>query len=229
MFKLWRTESIPELDFDPLDDTKLWPEDQFPWLPVGKLVLDKNPDDYFAEVEQSAFGTGVLVDGIDFSDDKMLQGRTFSYSDTQRHRVGANYLQLPINRARTEVNTNQEGGNMRYEVDREPSKNPAINYEPSILGGYEEAEPYGKDHEPYVEGNLTRESIDRTSNTKQAGETFRQFEEWEKAELISNLVNDLSVCDQRIQDRWMELAEEADEEYGLRLREGLEKAKKWDG
>lgn len=215
----------PELDFDPLDDTKLWPEDQFPWLPVGKLVLDKNPDDYFAEVEQSAFGTGVLVDGIDFSDDKMLQGRTFSYSDTQRHRVGANYLQLPINRARTEVNTNQEGGNMRYEVDREPSKNPAINYEPSILGGYEEAEPYGKDHEPYVEGNLTRESIDRTSNTKQAGETFRQFEEWEKAELISNLVNDLSVCDQRIQDRWMELAEEADEEYGLRLREGLEKAK----
>ncbi|MFC0015149.1 MULTISPECIES: catalase [Allobacillus] len=215
----------PELDFDPLDDTKLWPEDQFPWLPVGKMVLDRNPDDYFAEVEQSAFGTGVLVDGLDFSDDKMLQGRTFSYSDTQRHRIGANYLQLPINRANKEVNTNQEGGNMRYEVDRHSSKNPAINYEPSILGGYEEAEPYGKDHEPYVEGNLTRESIERTSNTKQAGETFRQFEEWEKAELISNLVNDLSVCDQRIQDRWMELAEEADDEYGRRLREGLEKAK----
>ena len=61
----------------------------FPWLPVGKMVLNKNPEDYFNEVEQVAFGTGVLVDGLDFSDDKMLQGRTFSYSDTQRYRVGA--------------------------------------------------------------------------------------------------------------------------------------------
>ncbi len=215
----------PELDFDPLDDTKLWPEDQFPWLPVGRMVLDKNPEDYFSEVEQAAFGTGVLVDGLDFSDDKMLQGRTFSYSDTQRYRVGGNYLQLPINRAKKQVNTNQEGGEMRYEVDRKPGKNPAINYEPSIIGGYEEAEPYGKEHKPRVEGELTRESIDRHDNTKQAGETFRQFEEWEKAELISNLVNDLAKCDQRIQDRWMELADDADEEYGRRLREGLENAK----
>lgn len=86
-----------ELDFDPLDPTKLWYKDQFPWHKVGKMVLNKNPENYFAEVEQAAFGTGVLVDGLDFSDDKLLQGRTFSYSDTQRHRVGANYLQLPIN------------------------------------------------------------------------------------------------------------------------------------
>jgi catalase len=61
------------------------------------MVLDRNPANFFAEVEQSAFGTGVLVDGIDFSDDKMLQGRTLSYSDTQRYRVGPNYLQLPVN------------------------------------------------------------------------------------------------------------------------------------
>ena len=61
------------------------------------MVLDRNPENYFAEVEQVAFGTGVLVDGLDFSDDKLLQGRTFSYSDTQRYRVGPNYLQLPIN------------------------------------------------------------------------------------------------------------------------------------
>jgi catalase len=82
----------PELDFDPLDDTKRWPEDTFPLLPVGRMVLDRNPSNVFAETEQSAFGTGVLVDGIDFSDDKMLQGRTLSYSDTQRYRVGPNYL-----------------------------------------------------------------------------------------------------------------------------------------
>ncbi len=86
-----------ELDFDPLDPTKLWPTDQFPFLKVGKMVLNKNPGNYFAEVEQVAFGTGVLVDGLDFSDDKLLQGRTFSYSDTQRYRVGSNYLQLPVN------------------------------------------------------------------------------------------------------------------------------------
>src|SRR3712207_5201375 len=96
-------EEHPELDFDPLDDTKRWPEDQFPLLPVGRMVLDKNPDNFFAEVEQAAFGTGVLVDGIDFSDDKMLQGRTLSYSDTQRYRVGPNYLQLPVNAPRPAV------------------------------------------------------------------------------------------------------------------------------
>ena len=70
----------PELDFDPLDDTKIWPEEAFPLRPVGKMVLDRMPENFFAEDEQIAFGTGVLVDGLDFSDDKMLIGRTFSYS-----------------------------------------------------------------------------------------------------------------------------------------------------
>ena len=106
----------PELDFDPLDDTKRWPEDQFPLLPVGRMVLDRNPDNFFAETEQSAFGTGVLVDGIDFSDDKMLQGRTLSYSDTQRYRVGPNYLQLPVNapQEKARAQTNQRDGQMTY-------------------------------------------------------------------------------------------------------------------
>ena len=211
----------PELDFDPLDDTKLWPEDLFPWMPVGKMVLNKNPEDYFTEVEQVAFGTGVLVDGLDFSDDKMLQGRTFSYSDTQRHRVGANYLQLPINSPKKRVATNQSGGQMQYKLDRAPGQNPHINYEPSILGGLKEAVQDGTEYTPYIEGNLVRESIDRQSNTKQAGDTYRNFEEWERADLISNLVSDLSNCDQRIQDKMIALAEEADEEYGRRLRDGL--------
>ncbi|MFP3360229.1 catalase, partial [Planococcus sp. SIMBA_143] len=91
---------------------------------VGKMVLNKNPENYFTEVEQASFGTGVLVDGLDFSDDKMLQGRTFSYSDTQRYRVGANYLQLPINAAKKRVATNQEGGQLRYENDKAPGQNP---------------------------------------------------------------------------------------------------------
>ena len=96
--------------------------------PVGRMVLDRNPVNYFAEVEQAAFGTGVLVDGLEFSDDKMLQGRTLSYSDTQRYRVGPNYLQLPINRPKAPVATNQRDGQMTYYVDQGP--NPHINYEP---------------------------------------------------------------------------------------------------
>ncbi|MFC4559566.1 catalase [Virgibacillus kekensis] len=219
-------EEHPELDFDPLDDTKLWPKDQFPWHPVGKMVLNKNPDNYFTEVEQAAFGTGVLVDGLDFSDDKMLQGRTFSYSDTQRYRVGANYLQLDINKAKKRVATNQEGGQMLHEAERSPKKNPHVNYEPSSLGGLKEAEQLGTEHTPQVEGKLVRESIDRQSNTKQAGETYREFEDWEKDELISNLVGDLSECAQDLQDKMLALAEEADEEYGRRLREGLAEAAK---
>jgi catalase len=185
--------------------------------------LNKNPEDYFAEVEQAAFGTGVLVDGLDFSDDKMLQGRTFSYSDTQRYRVGPNYLQLPINAPKKRVATNQSGGQMEFRIDR---PNPHINYEPTILGGLKEAKQYGTEHTPHVEGKLVRESIDRTNDTKQAGDTYRRFEQWEKAELISNLVADLSRCDQRIQEKMMAYAEEADEEYGRRLREGLANAPK---
>lgn len=218
--------SHPELDFDPLDDTKLWPNDQFPWYPVGKMVLNKNPEDYFAEVEQATFGTGVLVDGLDFSDDKMLQGRTFSYSDTQRHRVGANYLQLPINAPKKRVATNQHGGQMMYKRDLAPGQNPHINYEPSMLNGLKEATQAGKEYTPYIEGNLVRESIDRQSNTKQAGETYRNFEQWEREELLENLIRDLSVCHEDIQNAMIALAQEADEEYGRLLKEGLHNAKK---
>lgn len=216
----------PELDFDPLDCTKLWPNDLFPWRAVGRMVLNKNPEDYFTEVEQAAFGTGVLVDGLDFSDDKMLQGRTFSYSDTQRYRVGPNYLQLPINAPKKAVYTNQRGGQMQYHVDLAPGQNPHINYEPSILGGLQEAKQEGTEHTPYVEGNLVREPIDRRNDTKQAGETYRRFEPWERDELINNLVADLSRCDKRIQEKMIEYAEKADEEYGRRLREGLMNAPK---
>lgn len=214
----------PELDFDPLDDTKLWPEDQFPWHPVGKMVLNKNPEDFFAEVEQVSFGTGVLVDGLDFSDDKMLQGRTFSYSDTQRHRVGANYLQLPINAPKKRVATNQNGGQMLYKRDLAPGQNPHINYEPSLLGGLHEAKQNAKEYTPFIEGNLVHESIDRQSNTKQAGETYRNFEDWEKDELLENLIGDLSSCDEKIQTAMIALAEEADDDYGRRLKGGLQNA-----
>ena len=212
----------PELDFDPLDDTKLWPPDEFPFLPIGKMVLNKNPENYFAEVEQAAFGTGVLVDGLDFSDDKMLQGRTFSYSDTQRYRVGPNYLQLPINAPKTHVATNQRDGQMTFKTDAAQGQNLHVNYEPSSMNGLKEAPKAGNDYTPRYEANLVRQKIDRQNNFKQAGERFRSFEEWEKNDLITNLVNTLKPAQKHIQDKMVELFSQCDEEYGRRVAEGLQ-------
>nr|WP_240511971.1 catalase [Paludifilum halophilum] len=219
--QIMNDDEHPELDFDPLDDTKLWPKDQFPFLPVGRMVLNKNPDDYFAEVEQAAFGTGVLVDGLDFSDDKMLQGRTFSYSDTQRYRVGPNYLQLPINAPKKHAATNFHGGQMTYYADRAPGQNPHVNYEPSSLGGLREAPKSGKDYTPFVLGNLVHQSIDRTNDFKQAGETYRAFDDQERDELITNLVNSLKTCRKSIQMRMVEMFAKCDTDYGQRVAQGL--------
>jgi catalase len=211
-----------ELNFDPLDATKIWPEEQFPLLPVGRMVLDKNPQNYFAEVEQVAFGTGVLVDGLDFSDDKLLQGRTFSYSDTQRHRVGTNYLQLPINRPKTHVATNQRDGQMAYHVDGiAAGENPHVNYEPSSKGGLREAPKTAEDYTPYVAGHVVRQTISRTNNYGQAGERYRSFSAEERNELINNLVTHLQVCDRDIQERMIGHLLQCDQSYGQRVAAGL--------
>ncbi|GAA0450888.1 catalase [Alkalibacillus silvisoli] len=217
-----------ELDFDPLDPTKLWYRDQFPWHKVGKMVLNENPKNFHAEVEQSAFGTGVLVDGLDFSDDKLLLGRTYSYSDTQRYRVGPNYLQLPINSPVKGIRTNQNGGQMDFRTDYGEDKNPHINYEPSLLGGYTEDENNGQEHEPYVEGNIVREPIERQNNFGQAGETYRRLNDWERDDLINNLVGALSQCHKDIQNQMIENFTKADEEYGKRVAEGLNSMPKED-
>ncbi|MEK0082104.1 catalase [Benzoatithermus flavus] len=210
----------PELDFDPLDDTKRWPEDQFPLLPVGRMVLDRNPPNVFADTEQSAFGTGVLVDGIDFSDDKMLQGRTLSYSDTQRYRVGPNYLQLPINAPRRDTRTNQRDGQMTCYVDQ-AGENPHVNYEPSSMGGLEEAPKRGRDHHQWVEGHLGRYQTSRTADDyKQAGERYRTFEDWEREDLIANLVADMKECPEHIRLRMVWHFWHCDEDYGRRVAEG---------
>jgi len=213
----------PELDFDPLDDTKIWPKDQFPWYPVGKMTLNRNPENYFAEVEQAAFGTGVLVDGLDFSDDKMLQGRTFSYSDTQRYRVGTNYLQLPINAPKSQVATNQRDGQMAYNQGGVGGLNPHVNYEPSSLGGPQEAPRTGKDHTPLYHAKLVRQKIEKQNNFQQAGETYRDMEDWERDELILNLVNTIGTANKDIQNKMIDLFMQCDEDYGKRVAEGLAK------
>jgi catalase len=212
----------PELDWDPLDDTKLWPEDRFPLLHVGTIQLNRNPMDFHNEVEQAAFGTGVLVDGIDFSDDKMLQGRTFAYSDTQRYRVGPNYLQLPINAPRCPFATNQRGGQMSYHVDgAEQGADPHVNYEPSHRNGLREQERAGQSPRPFVEGHVGRQKIGRTNDYAQAGERYRSFSDEERDELITNLVDALLQCDAVIRAKMVEHFTSADPDYGRRVAEGL--------
>lgn len=212
----------PELDFDPLDDTKTWPEQDFPPKPVGRLVLNRTVENYFAENEQIAFGTGVLVDGLDFSDDKMLVGRTFSYSDTQRYRVGPNYLQLPVNCAKNAtVHTNQRDGLMTYEQDPHAG-DPEINYEPSIMGGLHEAQyPTSDDEGPEIRGRVTRKRIPRTNDYLQAGQRYRLMEDWERDDLVKNFVTLISQADRTVQERMVWHFLLVENELGLRVGEGL--------
>ncbi len=146
-----------------------------------------------------------MIDGLDFSDDKLLQGRTFAYSDTQRYRLGANYLQLPINRPKKYVASNLEAGQMDFRTNFGEHHNPHVNYEPSMTGGLEEGKNPGLEHEPYVEGNVQRNKISRENNFGQAGETYRRFNDWERDELIANLSDALAVCRESIQNRMIEL------------------------
>jgi catalase len=200
----------------------VWPENDFPVKPVGRMVLDRTPGNFFAESEQIAFGTGVLVDGLDFSDDKMLVGRTFSYSDTQRYRVGPNYLQLPVNQAKAaEVRTNQRDGQMAYYQDQ-AGENPHVNYEPSIIGGLREAQyPTHDEQGPVIEGRLTRKRIARTNDYQQAGERYQLSEQWEKDDLVANLVDALSQCDRPIQERMVWHWYLCDDELGQRVGDGI--------
>jgi catalase len=186
------------------------------------MQLNRAPENIFAENEQIAFGTGVLVDGLDFSDDKMLVGRTFSYSDTQRHRVGPNYLQVPVNQAKNaKVHTNQRDGQMTYQVDSS-GQNPHVNYEPSITGGLREAEyPTHDEQGPEITGRLTRKRISRTNDYLQPGQRYLLSEQWERDDLVQNLVGALAQCDQPIQERMVWHLLMCEDELGLRVGEGL--------
>ena len=212
----------PELDFDPLDDTKTWPENDFPLRHVGRMVLDRAPKNFFAESEQIAFGTGVLVDGLDFSDDKMLVGRTFSYSDTQRHRVGPNYLQLPVNAPKKRVATNQRDGAddlLRRRDRREP-----VRQLRAVDHGRAAARRRSRrtsSRARSIEGRLTRHQIPRTNDYKQAGERYLLSEQWERDDLVTNLTGLLGQCDRPIQERMIWHLFMIEDELGQRVGEGI--------
>jgi catalase len=153
----------------------------------------------------------------------MLVGRTFSYSDTQRYRVGPNYLQLPVNSAKNaRVATNQRDGQMAYAVDLGQGQNPHVNYEPSILGGLREAEyPTHDEQGPEIRGRLTRKRIPRTDDYTQAGQRYLLSEQWEKDELVANLIDGLSQTERPIQERMVWHLFMAEDELGQRVGDGL--------
>lgn len=214
--QLMPVEDLDRWGFDPLDPTKVWPEDSYPLVKVGTMTLNRNPDNFFAEVEQSAFSPSVLVPGIEPSEDKLLQGRLFSYPDTQRYRLGANYLQIPVNCPYAPVRNHQRDGLMNVKQDPSP-----INYEPnSFEESPKEARAYRDSVMPLV-GQAGRERIAKTDDFTQAGELYRSFTVEEKNSLIHNLVNDLSQTPEQTQLRAVCNFFRADAEYGMRVAQGL--------
>ena len=205
-------------DFDPLDPTKTWNEDKFPLIRVGKMVLDRNPENYFAEVEQAGFCPSAIVPGIEFSADKLLQGRIFSYSDTQRYRLGTNYLQLAINRPLAPVNNNQRDGSMQSA----PYGGGTVNYEPNTIarGMPKEAPAMTAEHY-HIAGEAVRKSITLTDDFEQAGKRYRSLGKVDQDHLVDNIVDDLGKADKAIQRRMIANLSKADPEFGKRVENGI--------
>ncbi|CAM6088976.1 unnamed protein product [Calypogeia fissa] len=179
-------------DFDPLDDTKIWPEDLFPLQPIGQMVLNKNIDNVFAENEMLAFCPGVIVPGIYYSEDKMMQTRIFSYSDTQRHRLGPNYLLLPVNAPKCSHHNNHHEGFMNF-LHRDEE----VNYFPSRFDPVRHAAKYPIASN-VVSGSRQKAIITKENNFKQGGERFRSFDQARQERFVGRIVDMLS--DPRVTD-----------------------------
>lgn len=196
--------------FDPLDPTKTWPEEKFPLMAVGKMVLNRNPQNFFAEVEQAAFCPASLVPGIELSADKLLQGRVFSYADTQRHRLGPNYLQLPINRPLAQVNNNQRDGAMQHAIPEG-----TVNYEPnSLANGIPCEAPTEIEADYYLEGKVIRQKISLTDNFTQAGKRYRSLSKKDQDHLVDNIADSLAKANKTIQKRAVANFSQADSDFG---------------
>ncbi|WP_340141655.1 catalase KatA [Priestia sp. D3YE.R1] len=203
--------------FDPFDVTKVWSQKDYPLIEVGRMVLDRNPENYFAEVEQATFSPGTLVPGIDVSPDKMLQGRLFAYSDAHRYRVGANHQALPINRPRSEVNNYQRDGQMRFDDNGGRS----VYYEPNSFGGPTESHENKQAAYP-VSGVADSVAYDHNDHYTQAGDLYRLLSEEERTRLVANIVEAMKPVEkEEIKLRQIQHFYKADPEYGKRIADGL--------
>jgi catalase len=203
--------------FDPFDVTKVWSHKDYPLVEVGRMVLNRNPENYFAEVEQATFSPGTLVPGIEVSPDKMLQGRIFAYADAHRYRVGANHNALPINRPHAEVKNYQRDGQMRF--DGNGGK--AVYYEPNSFGGPTEA-PENKQTAFAVSGVAEEVAYDHNDHYTQAGDLYRLMSEDERTRLVDTIVGAMKpVESDEIKLRQIGHFFKADPEYGTRVAAGL--------
>jgi len=206
--------------YDPFDVTRVWRYKDYPLIPIGRLVLDRNPDNFFAEIEQAAFSPANFVPGIEPSPDKLLQGRLFSYPDTQRHRLGANFAQIPVNCPHaTKARNYQRDGLMR--IDGNGGSSP--NYSPNSRGG-PISDPAAIEAKAPVQGNIGRTEYpkaNRADDFEQAGLLYRVMKEDERARLIANIAGHLSNARIEIQERQLQHFLKADTEYGARVAEAL--------
>ncbi|MCF7920656.1 MAG: catalase [Candidatus Cloacimonetes bacterium] len=216
---------MPELEaekfrWNPFDLTKVWPHGDYPLMEVGILELNKNQENYFAEIEQAAFSPSNVVPGISFSPDKMLQARIFSYTDAHRYRLGSNFERLPVNAPRgTKVNNSyQRDGFMRF--DDNGGKLP--NYEPNSFGGPQE-EPAYKEPPLKISGDADRWEQKRGVDDDyiQPGNLFRLMTRKQQKELIANIAGSLKNVPPDIQKKMISHFQKADKAYGEGIAKSL--------
>ena len=223
-FPKWRAmvQIMPEKDaetyaINPFDLTKVWPHKDYPLIEVGVMELNRNPENYFAEVEQAAFEPGNLPPGMGASPDKMLQARLLSYPDAHRYRIGVNYAALPVNKPRCPVHHYHRDGQTRFDGNfgRAP------NYEPNSFGGPVE-DARSKEPPLKISGDADRYDH-RAGNDDytQAGNLYRLMNADQKAQLIGNLVDALKPVPREIQVRQIHHFYQADPAYGEGVARGL--------
>jgi catalase len=212
-------------NFDILDATKIWPEEMVPVMPVGKMVLNRNPDNFFAETEQVAFHPGHVVPGIDFTNDPLLQGRLFSYLDTQLIRLGGpNFHEIPINRSVAPVHNNQQDGYMRQTIMRRRT-----NYHPTGLGNGDAPVPAPTEHSGYthymekVDGTKIRErSKSFDDHFTQATFFWNSMTEIEKQHIIEAFHFELGkVKTKEVRQRVVDLVTNIDLELAKKVADGI--------
>lgn len=215
-------EDAANYRFNPFDLTKVWPHSDYKPIPIGRLVLDRNPENFFAEIEQASFEPSNLVPGIGPSPDKMLLGRLFSYPDTHRHRIGANYLQLPVNQPKTEVHSYNKDGAMRYIH----SGNQPV-YAPNSYGGPKADSEQYPDPGWFVNaGEIMRTAYVAHAEDNdfiQPGNLYRNtLSDIDREHLVNNIVGHMSEQVERsVQERALKLWYQVDKDLGTRVAKGL--------
>ncbi|KFG92532.1 catalase [Burkholderia paludis] len=205
-----KPSELNAFDFNPLDDTKVWAG--VPERKVGTMTLNRVPDNYFESTEESAFAPSRMVPGIEPSEDRMLQGRMFSYADTQMYRLGPNFNQLPVNRPRVPVMNNNQDGAMNFS-----ERKGEVNYEPSSLGGLAQNPRYKSVQTPLA-GTTQQAAIRKTLNFRQAGEYYRTLSAQERQDLLTALSGDLNrVKNDTNKYTMLSYFYKADADYGTRL------------